>query len=268
MISIDLDNTMRIFSGSADENYGRIYAQTNEYLKQLYSNIDFREKNVFSVAASGDHALLAYANGATHVDIFDRNKLTLYYYYLRLWTLKYYNQFYPRIPLDKNYISEILHFVKVESSEEQKAFDYWSKLLDLVDSSMLDSLFFYEGAYLENMSEDVIKINNSVERDNFSFQNIDISCKMNLQKKYDIVVVSNIFDWLLLKNNLTALETYRDNLYNLLNDGGIVLSSNVGSSGASKSQRIIFEKNFEYYKLPDFYFYKWSTTPGFIFKKK
>ena len=102
-MSFDFDATKLLVEGYAQENYRKVYSQTNEHLRQLYSNVDFSDKKVLSVAASGDQAFLAYAFGAKHIDLFDINKITLYYYYLRLWTIKYFNKFYPKIPFHKKF---------------------------------------------------------------------------------------------------------------------------------------------------------------------
>ena len=50
----------------------------------------------FTVLASGDQAFYFYDNGAKKVDLFDINKLSIYYYYLRVWIIKYLGRFYPR----------------------------------------------------------------------------------------------------------------------------------------------------------------------------
>lgn len=49
---------------------------------------------------SGDQAFHFLNRDAKSVDVFDINRLSIYYYYLRIWLIKYMNEFYPN---DFNY---------------------------------------------------------------------------------------------------------------------------------------------------------------------
>ena len=76
------------------DKYGPVYPYSNENLDKLFSCVDVCGKDVLTVASSGDHAFYSYNNGANRVDLFDINILTKYYYYLRMWVIKYFDNFY------------------------------------------------------------------------------------------------------------------------------------------------------------------------------
>lgn len=262
-MSFDFDATKLLVEGYAQENYRKVYSQTNEHLRQLYSNVDFSDKKVLSVAASGDQAFLAYAFGAKHIDLFDINKITLYYYYLRLWTIKYFNRFYPKIPFHKKFLKDLLQMVQIRDGAEKIAFDYWRAVLDEFDNKMLERMFVYDGKYLEVSAGELSVIKKAIDSDKSTFYNVDISDYVNIKNKYDIIVTSNIYEWIRRWN--VAIEEYRDNLYSLLNDGGVVLCSNM----ATNHQKNIFEKDFEYCKFPSFKkSANCSVTPGYAFIKR
>ena len=79
------------------DEYGKMYYRTNEDLVEAYLDTDFQGKEVLSVLASSDQVFTARVLEAKTVDAFDKNRLTLYYFYLRLWTLKYEKELYPHI---------------------------------------------------------------------------------------------------------------------------------------------------------------------------
>ena len=57
---------------------GKLYFNSNEMLNDLFSLVDVDNKDVLCVVGSGDQAFHCYQNGAKHVDLFDRNKFSIY----------------------------------------------------------------------------------------------------------------------------------------------------------------------------------------------
>ena len=109
-VSKDLIGTFYVNKGYRSRNYDKVYYSTNEQIESLFSSFDFKDKNVLSVLSSGDQALYFLYNGAKRVDVFDQNKLTKYYYFLRLWCIKYLDELYPP-SLNKEYIRKILIYL-------------------------------------------------------------------------------------------------------------------------------------------------------------
>ena len=71
----DVNESLNINFGSKSlfDKYSGIYPYSNENLDVLFNNLDLKDKEVLSVAGSGDHAFYSYNKGACNVDLFDVN---------------------------------------------------------------------------------------------------------------------------------------------------------------------------------------------------
>ena len=234
-----------IVNGAQMEGYGNIYFETNENLVDMYRQIDFLDKEVLTVLASSDQVYTARYMGAKKVDSFDKNPLTLYYYYLRQWTLKYMNKMYP-YPIadnDHNWLERLLDKVEVSSKEEADAFAFWKKHVDM--GTNLEALFYHdqpEGKVLFKTTNSI----GSVVDFPMDFYNIDLYEEVDLGKRYDVVMVSNILE--LFKGDVKKLYLAKDNLSGLLKRDGVILCSSLLSrtDKAIDREKRIFESEFEF----------------------
>ena len=94
----DVSKVVEMYNGKlsrqyiwAFNDYSKVYYSSNEDLNKLFSSIDMNNKSVLTVLASGAQALYCLNKGASKVDVFDVNKITKYYYGLRLLAIKYLN---------------------------------------------------------------------------------------------------------------------------------------------------------------------------------
>ena len=88
----DTFGVMNVFDDHEyDDRYATIYFHSNERSKEIFSEINVKNKDVLTVLGSGDQAFYLYDNGAKSVDMFDKNKLAIYYYYLRTWVIVYFD---------------------------------------------------------------------------------------------------------------------------------------------------------------------------------
>jgi len=92
------------------------------------------EKNEFTTARLLD---------AREVDSFDYNRLTLYYYYLRVWTIKYTNLLYPDILKNNRWLYKLLKMVKPTSEEELRALQFFKKHVIHIKRSRNTSFYIY-----------------------------------------------------------------------------------------------------------------------------
>ena len=201
--------------------YSKIYFNSNENIQYLFKNIEFKDKNVFSVLGSSDQLILAKSLGAKKIDTFDINRLTLYYYYLRKWCIEYDHLAYPYPLLDNNYIwlNRLVNFVEIKSENEANAIKFWKRLIRRkVD---FKKLFIRDNEY-KSMSDSQMS---DLVNYNISFDNIDFSDDVNIDKKYDIVILSNIIEWYLGNNR--KVSKIKDNLVDIVKDDGIVICSNL-----------------------------------------
>lgn len=127
--------------GKEVDGYSRIYYQTNEDLFDTYLDTEFEGKEVLSVLASSDQVLTARYLGASKVDAFDRNRLALYYFYLRIWSIEYKDELYPLILNgNRTWLKELLKLVKPRNEKEQKALEFFKRHIN--EHTRLENLFY------------------------------------------------------------------------------------------------------------------------------
>lgn len=79
-MEINIDIIKAIFESRYElyddfQKYGKIYLNTTENIKGILDGINLKDKNILTVAGSGDQALNAYYLGAESVTLFDINPL-------------------------------------------------------------------------------------------------------------------------------------------------------------------------------------------------
>ena len=236
----------RLFgSGIGDE--GKIYYSSNEKIDMMIKHIDINNKKVLSVLGSGDQAFHLYNNGASIVEVFDMNKLTIYYYYLRRWVIIYMNSYYPDFNnFSIEYIKNVLLKVNPKTSNEANALNYWNLFVSKFTNPDLKKLFHFpirdelDNNYISNLE----LLRKKIENDTFLFYNKDFSRNIDIDDKYDLIYISNIPEWIYHMQGGIHLEILKSNLLKLLNNDGIVLGTNVTLHEPSDSMRKIFRNDF------------------------
>lgn len=162
------------------------------------------------------------------MDLFDINKLTIYYYFLRKWIINYYGTYYPNILVNNNYFIELFNNVKPCCDMESDALLYWKKYFIEYDYGYCLEMFSFSDSLVEenNKLEDLSVVKEKLNDSLSNIYNTDISKKNIIKKQYDVIYTSNISEW--LYSNESSFITYRDNIYDLLNNNGIVIMSNYG----------------------------------------
>ena len=163
--------------------------------------------------------------------------------------MKKYGTMYPEDLFESNYVSELLKSVIPGSKDEKKAYLYWNRFISKFDSDKL--IEFFSNSFYRKINEDVDPefVLKKISEDDFSFHNLDFTLPFELSKTYDFIYTSNLSDY--IKDE--RLKIYRDNLYNHLNKGGIVLSSNLsGSINCHKyvTQRKALRRYFIFRNIP------------------
>lgn len=200
--------------------YERIYFKSNEDCHHIISKLDICGKNVLTVLGSGDQAIEFYRNGAKSIDLFDINKLTIYYFYLRLWCMKYFNCAYPDIMFDNVFLKKLLKYVKPSNESENKAYDYWT----MMSNSNMDcysNLFYQDYNHHTGIDDDVSDVRDMIDNIDFNFYNIDLTKINKFDKLYDLVYTSNIGDYLKERD----FDCFWNNVYSCLNRNGNAVST-------------------------------------------
>lgn len=266
----DINYTKHIINGSnlIDENYNSIYFHSNEHLKIIFNQIDVKGKECLSVLGSGDQTFYMYDRGAKSVDLFDINKLTIYYFYLRRWTIKYLDKFYPDSLIDKKYILNLLNFVNPKDINEENAYQYWLKYahyFEYFKEKLLEELFIGGNNLKRNNIEDLTRIKSYLDTSDINFYNVDLSDEnIIINKKYDIIFVSNIIDYM---HSMYRISVYRNNLYDLLKDDGKIIATYVNNNHRKKDEVILFDRYFKMMKLDKEYDDLEYKNPGYVYTK-
>ncbi len=234
------------------DGYDKVYYQINEDVNDVLLGEDFTDKDVLSVLASADQYFMFKALDAKKVDAFDFNRLTIYYYFLRKWSIKYNNDVYPDIFYDDSYVENLLEKVVVGSDLEKKALDFFKMH---VSNGSDFSKFFYDvdvQPYGNTLFQNIRQLKKIIDSD-FTFYNMDLF-KDNgdlISKKYDYLYISNILDW--AREDSSKITIAKDNLLSLLKDNGKVICSRLVNRSKSGilSEREIFDEDFQLHEFSD-----------------
>ena len=201
-------------------------------------------KDVLTVCASGDHAFYSINDGAKSVDLFDINCLTKYYYCLRIWAIKYLNDYSLNLSNFHEYACYLLKYVRPKNVLENDCYYFWKLFLERVDKNNIFKLFNYGRP--DNEIDNLRNLSKFIKKHDFSFFNIDISKSISLMhKKYDVLLLSNIHEYIspksislmhkkydvLLLSNIHEYISPNDfwnfncNIFSLLNDKGVAIIS-------------------------------------------
>lgn len=232
-----------------NNKFGNIYFNSNEDLPQLFNAFSVVDKNILSVAGSGDQYLWSRYKGAKNVDTYDINKLAIHYLYLRKWLLKYLGDYYLKadfFSIIRVVLPDILKHVECESESEQNSYNFWNMFLVQKSNLTFGDLFYFCNHSFSNSISDISSLKNIISSDTINFYEQDLSGKFNIDKKYDIVVASNILEHFCLDKS--RIENCRDNLYSILNNNGEIICTYFlcGSSDVPVIfQKKIFSMKFE-----------------------
>lgn len=265
---------LKVSTSKKYSKYSKLYSFTTENIKGYFKYIDFNNKDVLTVSSSGDHIINAILNGANIVESFDINKLSYYYCELKYAAIKAlsYEEFISYFTISDNTFKYEI-FLKLKDNLPNNIFIFFDKLYRHFDyngekfrtSKIFNNLYDIKVnkiSYNEYLEKDkyyeVQKKINSIKFICSSFTEI-VKC---VDKKYDIILLSNISDYI---NNIFKddyLEKYKffieNELSKLLNNNGIIVlgyiyNYNLKNKGRSEidnermRNKIFNSKNYQIY---------------------
>ncbi len=202
-------------------DYGKMFSKTNEDLVRPFEDIDFFDKDVLSVLSSGDHVLTARYLEANLVDSFDKNPLSFYYFYLRLWSIRYNNELYPNIMSDDyTWLEELLKKVEPANEAEMASLFFFKRHLET--KTNLKNLFRDEepvGKVIYRDASELVDYTNP----KMKFYKADLFEDFPADNEYDILLISNILEW--GQKNPKKLEKAAENIARVLKRDGIAVCS-------------------------------------------
>ena len=243
----------------------QIYFNTNECLNDIFDNFDFKEKRILSVLGSGDQAFHLINRGARKIDLFDCNSIAIYYFYLRVWMIRYYDMYYYSNHLNSTFIKNLICKVKPINSNENNALYFWQKIIKMkVFDEYEDSIFVRNSIYMaSNKIDDLKKLKHYLKHNKFDFHNIDISGEISIDKKYDYLILSNIAQWL-SSSDYKKIWQFCYNLDQLLKDDGTAICSTLLDGSCDKRVRDVLERLFSINNFND----NTNYLPGYYLVKK
>lgn len=248
-LSLDLKFALalidNIFSNKKNM-FSSLYPFSTENIKGYYYLIDFKDKDILTVGSSGDHTINLFLKNAKSVDFFDINPFCKYYYDFKVAAIKSlsYEDFisyfcfrgYPSL-FKNNYKSFNLEsYKKIRENLDNTSKKFWDFLYDEVDGIVIRNSSFFSKD--EEPYKVIVKTNLYLQEENYkntkekiiekiNFYKSDISVlHERIDKKYDIIMLSNIFQYvdMMYKNDpLDMMNQIVLNLEKLLNDDGIIL---------------------------------------------
>ena len=246
-MSDDLINAIRLFEGiniNVSNNYSSTYLFSTENIRGFSNKLPLKNNNVLTVCSSGDQAFNFILNGAKKVDLFDINIFTKYYFYLKkaaIMALSYdefLDFFFNKKRRTQNSCLYIyLSLRKFINDDEIRLF--WDYLFSKYQNNIFyNSNFIYNINYKKNsiiqyndylLNEDNYnKLKKNLTDSNFNFYSTDIFSELvPSDNKYDIVYLSNIFDYLIYKDDLKFYNKIKEiikNFDSISNDDRIIIN--------------------------------------------
>lgn len=237
--------------------YDKIYYRANEDLIDTYLDVDFYDKDVLSVLASSDQVFTARLLDAKKVDAFDKNVLTKYYFYLRLWTIKYTDRLFPKVDTSE-FIKELLIRVHPETIEERRAYDFFKEHIH--DKTIFKEMFFIDDVQPigRRLYEKPQELEDCLSPE-LDFYQMDLFEKQEHPKTYDIVIASNILDW--ARHDKDKLANAAFNLSRFTRKDGYILGSNL-------IERTQEEKNEEQDIMKEYFVLEEERKRAYVYRKK
>ena len=189
---------------SAFQDKSSVYLFTNENVAEYIPSLDLTGARVLTVCASGDHALMSYLSGASHVDTFDINSYQKNIYELKTHMIRnldfgaFHDFFFSRYnffsrdiirPFYGDFSSDLHNFLQAFYQTRNLA------MFKHFDYSCLPCI-----SYLNN--EDKYRQLAKVLPPEISFTHCDIGeLSGRFSDRYNLIMLSNIFDYLYRDTN-------------------------------------------------------------------
>lgn len=293
----DIDYLKKLMSikskhGIINNNFSWLYLFSNENINAFYKIFDFNNKDVLTATASGDHILNAFLYGAKNVEGFDINPLAKHFSELKIAAVKSLTReefimfFNKKINIYKSskYFFDINIYknkIRTYLSEEEKVF--WDYLFNNYSNRKIRNCFLFTDDQLSiettinvnsylNSDENYYKLRDILKDKKVKYYDINIKDLDKINKKYDLVILSNIANYLndiydkehlsnfrklieyLRKNNTQVVVSYLyyNSLETLNNDNPIYLKNDVKKYFGDDDFEYIKFESIDRYEYPKF----------------
>ena len=192
-----------------------LYPFTNENISGYYELLELKDKKILTVTSSGDHAINALLNNCNSVDSFDINPLAKYYSELKCAAIKslsyeefilFFNSKLSNFKSSKFYFDKSIYKDKISKELNGEFREFWDYFFIKYSKRDIRKSFLFSDDKLSLCS--IIKINDYLKEDGYykvrdilknkkiNYFDIDISKLGDLDKEYDLVILSNVVAYL------------------------------------------------------------------------
>ena len=229
-IANEIINLERFTIAKGFNEHSFIYRNTNENINGYLSQLNIKDKNVLTVASSGDHALISLLHKAKTVETFDINHFAKFYQELKIsaYQILNYEDFINFFYTEKGFTYDIFEKITNLPKEIQ---EFWQYLFDYHDDyEIIDSQLFSNFEYSYDILKNTIPyLNKEYFYQNKTINNLTfyqynaLNLPTALTKKYDIIMLSSIPNFIKDFYNLEAFKNYLEQLSNYLTSNGIII---------------------------------------------
>ena len=208
-----------------------IYKTSNERLSELVKYFKDRN-NILTVISSGDLILNCISQGIKNIDAFDISGFPKYFLNLKIASTKTLSErefiefFFKSITTEDKYDD---YYERIRKYLNNEDLVFWDSLFNYFDwIEIYNSLLFsHETFYEKNVIKENIylqgnnyqELRKKIEKVNLNYyQDNIVNLSKKLNKEYDVVYLSNIIYYVLIKNYLEMIKNFK------LKDKGIILS--------------------------------------------
>lgn len=203
-------------------DYCKVYPYTNEDLNTIFMGVDGNGKKALTVLSSGDQVYDLVYKGFKDIDTFDINKFTKYYALgLKKCAIENlnYDEFCSYFGVNSVINLDIIKYLIDFMDDDNKVF--WREYINNFNEDKNDlfvtiynkEVFTCDINYLIT-SERYNQMKNNLTNANITFNNCNISDLLKYKKKYDLIYLSNIGDYLTYKEcrkNICGLASHNLN---------------------------------------------------------
>ncbi|MBQ9019348.1 MAG: DUF3419 family protein [Bacilli bacterium] len=221
-------------------NYSKLYSMTTENIYGFLSKYNLKNKKILTVAGSGDQRLNCYSLGADEVTCFDINLLSHFQLQLKDEAIKHlnYNEFLDFFGIIRDNTNNFLKddlFDKIKVYLNDDVYGFYNFLINEFRRDPLRNIYYD----FDNDLKLIKKINHYINEDNYYDLSHSLNNKQNMfieanvdnlpeildGEKFDMILLSNISDYIHYIYSDNNLERYReliDKLIGNLNLYGII----------------------------------------------
>ena len=211
---------------SENTSVHKVYAYTNELVDEAIDCLDLTGKSVLTVGSSGDQLLTSILHGASHVTLADINPMAKYFTALKIAAIK--NLDLSHFQLYFNFYNIFDHklYAKVSHDLDEESRTFWDYLIsnnagNSETNCMFQYLSFQDSVNVRYINDEkkYNQLRQKLNEVTIDFATFDFNDFYKLNRKYDVVLLSNIYDYIQSYRFVNGIKNIAKNI---LNDNGSI----------------------------------------------